>query len=213
MKKILDILIKTGALMPNGHFVGVSGKHLDTYITKDALLPHTIETSKIAKLIALKAKNLKVDMVVGPALGGIVLSQWVAYHLTKITGREVLSFYTEKKGEGGREQVLTRGYDEKIKGKKILVVEDTVTTGGSALSVANAVTAAGGKVLKIIVITIRNAKDVNSKSMGYPFDSLCELSLNSYLPEECPMCKKGITVNTKFGHGKYFLESLKSKKK
>lgn len=93
--------------MPNGHFVGVSGKHLDTYITKDALLPHTTEVSKIAKLIAEKAKNLKADVVVGPALGGIILSQWVAYHLTKLKGKEILSFYTEKRGEG--DQVFTRG--------------------------------------------------------------------------------------------------------
>jgi len=107
---------------------------------------------------------------------------------------------------------LPGDYDERVKGKKVLVVEDTVTTGGSAMKVANAVKQAGGKVLKIIVITNRNPKDVNSKTMGFPFDSLCELSLNSYLPADCPMCKNGMTVNTKFGHGRYFLESLKKKK-
>ena len=211
MNKVVQILTKTGALMPNGHFVGVSGKHLDTYITKDALLPHTVEVSKIAKLLAEKAKNLKVDVVVGPALGGIVLSQWVAHHLTRITGKEVLSFYTEKKGE--RDQVFTRGYDERVKGKRVLVVEDTVTTGGSAVKVAQAVKRAGGKVLKILVITNRNKNDVNSKTMGFPFDSLCELSLNAYSAEECSMCKKGIPINIKFGHGKYFVESQKIKVK
>ncbi len=205
--EVVEILIKTGALLPNGHYVGVSGKHLDTYITKDALLPHTTEISKIGRMVAEKTKDLPVEVVVGPALGGIVMSQWVAYHLTDLKGKEILSFYTEKQADS--DQVFTRGYDEKVRGKKVLVVEDTVTTGGSALKVANAVKAAGGEVLKIFVITNRNPLDVNSEKLGVLFDSLCELSLNSYLPEECPMCKEGIPVNTELGHGKKFLESQK----
>src|SRR3989344_1868547 len=210
MKEIVKILENTGALMPNGHFVGVSGRHLDTYITKDALLPHTGEISKIAKKLAEKAKNLKIDVVVGPALGGIVLSQWVAHHLSKIQKKEILSFYTEKTLDAG--QIFTRGYDEKVKGKNVLIVEDTVTTGSSAIKVVQAVRNARGKVVKVLVITNRDPKTVNSKSLGIPFDALCELSLNSYDPKDCPMCKAGIPVNTKLGHGKKFLESLNKKK-
>ena len=205
MDDIIKILKKTGALLPNGHFVGVSGKHLDTYITKDALLPYTSEVSKIAKHLAKKAKNLKVDAVVGPALGGIVLSQWVAHHLSRISGREVLSFYTEKTADAG--QIFTRDYDAKIKGKKVLVVEDTVTTGGSAMKVAQAVTQAGGNIVKVLVITNRDPKNINTKSLGVSFAALCDLPLASYDPNDCPMCKAGIPVNTKFGHGKKFLES------
>ncbi|MBI2674299.1 MAG: phosphoribosyltransferase [Candidatus Yanofskybacteria bacterium] len=207
MKEVLQILKKTGALIPNGHFVGVSGRHLDTYITKDALLPHTAEVSKIAKLIAEKAKNLKVDAVVGPALGGIILSQWVAHHLSRIQRKKILSFYTEKTNDAG--QAFTRGYDERVKGQKLLVVEDTVTTGGSAIKVVNAVKQAGGKVAKIIVITNRDPKQVNSKFLGVSFSSLCNLSLASYDPKDCPMCKAGVPVNIKLGHGKKFLESQK----
>lgn len=196
---------KTGALIPNGHFVGVSGRHLDTYITKDALLPDTFEVSKIARTIAEKVRNLKVDAVVGPAIGGIILSQWTAHHLSRIQKKKVFSFYTEKTSDAG--QVFTRGYDEKVKGKNLLVVEDTVTTGGSAMKVVNAVKQAGGKVAKVMVITNRDPKQVNSKSLGIPFASLCDLPLVSYNPKDCPMCKVGMPVNTKFGHGKKFLES------
>lgn len=205
MKNIISILKKTGALIPNGHFVGVSGRHLDAYITKDALLPHTFEVSKIARIIAKKTINSKIDAVVGPAIGGIVLSQWVAHHLSRLQKKKIFSFYTEKTSDGG--QVLTRGYDEKVKGKNLLVVEDTVTTGGSAMKVVNAVKQAGGKVVKVIVITNRDPKQVNSKSLGVPLASLCDLPLVSYDPKDCPMCKAGIPVNTKFGHGKKFLES------
>lgn len=205
MEEVIRILKKTGALIPNGHFVGVSGKHLDTYITKDALLPHTFEASKIARIIAEKARNLKIDAVVGPALGGIILSQWVAYHLSRIQRKTVFSFYTEKTSDAG--QIFTRGYDEKVKGKNLLVVEDTVTTGGSAMKVVNAVKQAGGKVVKVMVITNRDPKQVNPKSLGVPFAALCNLPLASYDPKDCPMCKAGMPINTKFGHGKKFLES------
>jgi len=200
MKEVIEILTKVGALMPNGHFVGTSGKHLDTYITKDALLPHT-------KKMAEKAKNYGAEVVVGPALGGIVFSQWTAHHLTQVLGKEILSFYTEKTPDGG--QMFTRGYDAKVKGRKVLVVEDTVTTAGSAMKVVRAVQEAGGKVVHVLVITNRDPEHVNSESLGIPFDSLCDLPLVSYTPEECPMCRDNVPVNVLFGHGKKFLESKK----
>lgn len=207
MKEVIEILTKVGALLPNGHFIGTSGKHLDTYITKDALLPHTEEVSKIGKLMAEKASGYGAEVVVGPALGGIVFSQWTAYHLTQLLGKEVLSFYTEKTPDG--DQIFTRGYDAKIKGKKVLVVEDTVTTAGSAMKVVRAVQEAGGEVVHVLVITNRDPDHVNSQSLGIPFDALCDLPLVSYTPEECPMCRNNVPVNIQFGHGKKFLESKK----
>ena len=141
MNEVIDILKKTGALLTDSHFVGTSGKHIDTYVNKDALYTHPEETSKVCQLMAEKSKDFEIDVVVGPALGGIVLSQWTAHHLSKIKGREILAVYTEKIPEGG--QKFTRGNDQIVKSKNILVMEDASTTGGSAKKVVDAVTAAG----------------------------------------------------------------------
>src|SRR3989344_644795 len=129
MKDVLDILKSTKAILTNGHFVGVSGRHMSVYVTKDAFLPHTAKVSLIGKFFAKKFKNKRIEIVIGPAVGGIPLSQWTAYHLSKILGREVLSVFTEKTDDDN--QVLRRGYNTLIKGKRILIVEDTVTSGSS----------------------------------------------------------------------------------
>ena len=121
MNEVIEILTKVGAILPQSHFVGTSGLHMDTYVNKDFLYPHTKETSEVCRLFADKFKDENIEVVVGPALGGIILSQWTAYHLSEICGKEILGIYTEKSPEGG--QIYTRGYDSYVKGKRVLVVE------------------------------------------------------------------------------------------
>lgn len=207
MSKVIEILTKVRALIPNDHFVGTSGMHFDTYINKDALYPHTKETSEVAKLFAEKYKNQDIEAVVGPALGGIILSQWTAHHLSQMSGKEVLGVYTEKDPEKG--QKLTRGYDKVVKDKRILVVEDLTTTGGSVKKVAEILKEAGANVVAICVMVNKSPKTVNSESMGFPFSSLAEYEVKTHEAEACPLCKSGVPVNTKVGHGRKFLESLK----
>ncbi len=202
--EILGILKKIGAFMTHGHFVGTSGIHIDTYVNKDALYVHTEKTSRVCELIAEKVKDLDIDAVVGPALGGIVLSQWTAYHLSKIKGKEILAIYTEKNKEGM--QTFTRGYDKLVKSKNVLVVEDAPTTGGSAKKVVEIINSVGGKVVAVSVMVNKNAREVNSKFFGAPFFPLAEVEMKSYEDKDCLMCKKGIPINTVFGHGKKFLE-------
>lgn len=206
---ILEILKSTGALLTNGHFVGTSGKHIDTYVNKDALYPHTEETSKVGRLMAGKAKDFDIEVVVGPALGGIILSQWTAYHLSQIKGKDILGVYTEKTPEGG--QKFTRGYDKLVEGKNILIVEDAPTTGGSAKKVVDAVKAAGGKVVAVSVMVNKNPKQVTSDYFGAPFLPLAELEIGSYDEADCVMCKNGVPVNTTVGHGKNYLEKKHEK--
>lgn len=207
MPDALKILKKTGAILTDGHFVGVSGRHMPVYINKDAFLPHTAEVSKIGKLFADKFKNRKIEIVIGPAVGGIPLSQWTAYHLSKINHKEVLSVFTEKTLTDG--QVLRRGYDSLVKGRRILIIEDTVTSGSSIKKVIKAVKDAGGKIISVGIMTNRDPKIVNEKNIGAPISALAVLHVPSYEPNKCPLCKKGIPINTKFGHGKKFLESKK----
>ncbi len=206
MNEVIDILTKVGAIISGSHFVGTSGLHFDTYVNKDFLYPHTKETSDIGKIFAEKYKDKNIEVVVGPALGGIILSQWTAHHLSSICKREVIAVYTEKSSDGG--QIFTRGYENFVKGKRVLVVEDIVTTGGSLLKTANAVKAAGGNLIATCAMVNKN-KDLNSTVLGLPFDFLSSLYVETYDTKDCPLCKAGVPINTTVGHGKKFLESIK----
>ena len=207
--KIIKILTKVGAILPNSHFVGTSGRHFDTYLTKDALFPHTAETSEICKFFAEKTKHLEMDIVAAPALGGLIFSQWIAYHLSQLKGKEILAVFTEKTSDNN--QILTRGYNKLVQGKKVLAIEDFTTTGGSVKRVVDSVKKAGGNVIGVCVMINKDPVNVNSKLFGVPFTALADLVVKNYNPDDCPLCRKEIPINTTFGHGKKFLESKKQK--
>ena len=208
---VIDILKKVGAVLTNDHFVYTSGKHGSFYINKDAVYPYTKETSEIGKMFAEKFKDENIDVVAAPAVGGTILSQWTAYHLSQLTGKEVLSVYTEKdKGTTASaaesEHIFRRGYDKLIKDKNVLVIEDLTTTGISVKKVVAAVKSAGGKEAAVGVMVNRDPVNVNAKSVGAPFSALGVLKADAIDAQICPLCKKGIPINTKVGHGKKFLE-------
>lgn len=204
---VLDILKKVGAVLTDGHFVGTSGLHMPIYINKDALYPHTEETSQVGMLFAKRAKDLDIDVVVGPALGGIILSTWTAYHLSSLKNKEILGVYTEK--DENKDQVFTRNYDKLVNDKNVLVIEDLTTTGGSVKKVVDTVRKAGGRVVAVIVMVNRSPKTVNGDTVGAPFMSLGELPVETWTAERCPLCKNGTPINTNVGHGKKYLESKK----
>lgn len=208
MDDVVAILKKVGAVLTDDHFVYTSGKHGSVYINKDALYPHTKETSRVGELFAHMYKELDLDTVVAPALGGIILSQWTAYHLSKLKGKEIFGIYTEKDEQ--KNQVFTRGYERFVQGKNVLVIEDLTTTGASVLKVANSVRAAGGKVVAVGVMVNRNPDEVNARMMGAPFAALGVLRAQAFELKDCPLCKKGIPVNTTVGHGKKFVETRKT---
>src|SRR3989338_3469113 len=174
---VISILKKVGAVLTNDHFVYTSGKHGSVYINKDAVYPHTAETSQIGKLFAEKYKDKDIDVVVAPAVGGTILSQWTAYHLSNLKGKEVLMAYTEKdKGTlasaAESEHIFRRGYDKLVKGKNVLVVEDLTTTGISVKKVVDAVKNLGGKPIAVCVMVNRDPEHVNSELVGAPFSAL-----------------------------------------
>jgi len=204
--EVIQILKKTGAIKTNDHFVGVSGSHLDTYVLKDALFPHPAETSRIGEIFAERNQDLAVDVVAAPALGGIILAQWTAYHLSRRKNREILAVFTEKTAEGG--QIFTRGYGTYVRGQKVLVLEDTTTTGGSVKKVVDSVRAAGGEVVAVSVMVNRDPVSVTSDLFGAPFRPLAEFPVRSYSPADCPLCRQGVPVNTLIGHGKKFVATL-----
>lgn len=212
-KKTLQILEKTGAIVINDHFVYTSGKHGSVFIRKDKLYPHTHLTSKVCKMIAQQVQKLHIEVVVGPSVGAIILSQWVAYHLSNLTKKEVLSVFTEKDYDDkqiyDRPQVFKRGYDRLVKGKRVLVVEDLTTTGASVKKVVERVKEAKGKVVGVCVLLNRNPKGVNRKLMGVPFSALSIFEADAYDAKDCPLCKNHVPINTTVGHGKEFLAKKK----
>ncbi|OGG58022.1 hypothetical protein A2853_00820 [Candidatus Kaiserbacteria bacterium RIFCSPHIGHO2_01_FULL_55_17] len=204
--KVLDLLQKVGAFR-SGHFVFTSGRHSDSYVNKDALYPYTHDTSRLCKVMAERFADKDVEVVVGPTMGAAILAQLVAFHLTELMGREVYGVYADKDGQGGF--ILRRGYDEIVKGKKVLVVEDLTTTGGSIKKVVDVVRKAGGNVIGAIAIVNRGG--VKKEAVGDPpvFTSLVNLELDSWDEGECELCKKGIPVNTEIGHGREFVAQQK----
>jgi orotate phosphoribosyltransferase len=202
--EVIELLKKSNALIIDSHIVGTSGRHVSLYINKDALYPHTAYSSRIGELFAQKCKDVDIDVVAAPALGGIILSQWTAYHLSQLKGKEILGVYTEKTED--KNQIFTRGYDTLVTGKNVLVVEDLTTTGGSVKKVINSVRKIGGNVVAVCVMVNRDPVLVNEETIGAPFSSLAVLKAESWKEEDCPLCKKNIPINTTVGHGKKYLE-------
>ncbi len=205
-KEVIKILEDIGAIITNDHFVYTSGKHGSVYVRKDKLYPNTKLTSKITLFMAQDTQKLPIEAVVGPSMGGVILSHLLASHLTKIKKKDVLGVFTEKE-EG--EQVFKRGYDSLIKGKNVLVVEDLTTTGGSVKDVVDKTKKAGGKVVGVYVLLNRNPDGVSKKMMGAPFYALSVLKADAFDEKDCPLCKMKRPINTEVGHGKTYLKTHK----
>ncbi|MFA6171815.1 MAG: phosphoribosyltransferase family protein [Patescibacteria group bacterium] len=203
MRDIFDILKEANAIL-KGHFVFTNGQHSDTYLNKDGLYPYAELTSEVGMMMAEKTKDLDIDTVVGPALGAIILSQWTAYHLSKLKGKVIYGVYTEKMPD--KSQRFTRGYDKFVKGKKVLVVEDWTTTGLSALKTVKAIQEAGGDVVAVCSMVNRNPDEVTDEFFGTKYLPLKAIKIQACNEDECHMCKQGVPISTEVGHGKEYLE-------
>ncbi len=179
MKKeeILEIFHKTNALL-EGHFLLTSGRHSNQYFQCAKVLQYPEHTTNICKIIADNFKNLEIDTVISPAIGGIVVGQEVARQLNK-------KFIFAERAE--KDLILRRGFEIK-EGEKVLVCEDVVTTGGSVFEVIDIIKSNGGIVAGVGMIVDRSNGKVD---FGVPQISTLQMEVVSYLPEECPMCKEG----------------------
>jgi orotate phosphoribosyltransferase len=175
---ILEIFQQTNALL-NGHFLLTSGRHSNQYFQCAQVLKHPQHNETICELIADHFKSTDIDIVISPAIGGIVVGQEVARQLGKI------SIFAERE-----DKVLTlrRGFMIE-EGKKYLVCEDVVTTGGSVFEVIEIVKNGGGIVAGVGYIVDRSN---NKVQFGVDQFSTLQLEVISYTPEECPLCKQNI---------------------
>ncbi len=179
-ESILEIFTKSNALL-NGHFLLTSGRHSNQYFQCAQVLQYPNYNEIICKLIADHFKDFDIDIVISPAIGGIIVGQEVARQLDK------KSIFAERE-----DKVLTlrRGFAIE-EGKKYLVCEDVVTTGGSVFEVMDIVKNNGGIVAGVGYIVDRSN---NKVQFGVPQFSTLQLEVVSYIPEECPLCKENVPV-------------------
>ena len=173
---LIELLKESGALL-EGHFLLSSGKHSDKYVQCAKLLQYPDKAEKAISAIIEKLKDVDFDIIVGPAMGGII----VGYELGRQTGKP--SIVTES--VDGK-MTLRRGV--KIEsGQKVLIAEDVVTTGKSSFETIEVIESLGGKVVGIASIVDRTSEDIS-----VPLYSGVRIQVDVYDEENCPLCKKGI---------------------
>ena len=189
---IEQIYKDAGALL-EGHFVLSSGNHSNRYLQSAKVLENPQTSQKLAIALAklIREANITVETVCAPALGGVI----AGYELARALN--VRSIFAERK-EGSMQ--LRRGFDVK-KGEKIIVCEDIITTGGSAMEVATILNDLGADVVAFASLANRGfCKRVGSNSEAkpscklpkdVPLFSLEDFSFEMYDPADCPLCKAG----------------------
>ncbi len=206
---IMQQFIDAKAIITNSHFVYNSGRHSSVYINKDALYLHTGVIAELCRQMAQAYEADAIDVVVGPVLGGIVLSQWTTHALnSRRTMGETLAVYAEKESGSDQNFTFTRGYDAYITGKNVLVVEDILTTGGSVRRVVELIRKHKGNVVGVSALC--NRGNVQAQAVGdVPIATLITLDLETYSEETCPFCQQGVSINTTVGKGRIFLTRQK----
>lgn len=197
--RVETIFHRSGALR-EGHFLLKSGRHSDTYLEKFAVLSDPAATSELCGLWAARQRDdegrARVDLVAGPTTGGVIL----AFE----TGRQlgVRAIFAEESlgtdGTVGRE--FRRGF-RIVRGERVLLVDDILTTGGSLLAMLPAVEAMDGEIVECAVLVDRSGRrsTLTSPATGrvYPLRSLWQLDLPTWEPgpESCPRCAAGDPIH------------------
>ena len=176
--EVIDRFRRTGALL-EGHFVLTSGLHSAQYLQCALVLQHPSEAEAFGRAIAERFAGQRVETVVAPAIGGIIIGWEVARALG------VRSIWTER--EAG-EMTLRRGFTVRP-GEKILVVEDVITTGGSTRETIETLRAAGALVVGAASIIDRSG---GRADVGVPRVALATLEVPAVAPDACPQCAAGV---------------------
>lgn len=176
--KVIEILRESEALL-EGHFLLSSGRHSEKYCQCARLLQHPDKAEKVISVIVDKIKDVDFDIIVGPAMGGVLVS----YELARQTGKPGI-FAERVDGK----MTIKRGFEVK-KGDKVIISEDVITTGKSSLEVVEVLNKLGAEVVALCCIVDRRAKDAQA---SFPIYSAVKLEIESYEKENCPLCAKGI---------------------
>ncbi|CDX02978.1 Orotate phosphoribosyltransferase [Desulfitobacterium hafniense] len=177
-EEVLNIFKESEALL-EGHFRLTSGRHSRQYMQCAKVLQYPHHAARLGGALAESFRGQGIDLVIGPAMGGIL----VAHEVGKALGTKAI--FTER--ENG-EMKLRRGF-ELQPGQKVLVVEDVITTGGSVREVIEVVKAYGAEPVGVGVLVNRSG---GKADFGVALASLLEIEIESFEPESCPLCAEGI---------------------
>ena len=176
----LKVFQDAGALL-KGHFLLSSGQHSSQYLQCARVLEDPEKSRKVSLALAENFKKDKINVVIGPAMGGIIL----AYELARALGAHAL--FAER--EAGK-MTLKRGFDLSPQ-DNVLVAEDVVTTGGSVKEVIELVKDKSARVVSVCTLVDRSQGAID---FGVKCMSLLKLEIKNYTPEDCPLCKQGLKL-------------------
>lgn len=185
--EIVRMFESAGAIR-HGHFELSSGRHSATYVQCALVLQYPRFAEALGRALASLFSDARIDAVVSPALGGVIVGQEVARGLPApmdFIGGGVPALFVERDASGT--MALRRGFSLKPD-QHVLVVEDVWTTGGSTQEAIHVVEEAGGRVVAAGALIDRSGGKVE-----FPVESnaLLELTIESYEPEDCPLCRQG----------------------
>ncbi len=169
-QEVIQVFRDAGALL-EGHFVYTSGRHGRQFLQAARVLQYPEHIERLCAAMADKFRGDQIDLVVGPATGGIILAYATARHLG------CRAAYSEKDGEGG--MAVKRGFSVRP-GTRVLVVEDIVTTGGSVKKTIDHLRARGAVVAGVSVLIDRSGGEA---SFDCPYRPLAELAMQSFPPD------------------------------
>jgi orotate phosphoribosyltransferase len=187
--EVKEMFVAAGAII-EGHFLLTSGLHSPMYVEKFNVLQHPEYTEKLCRALADKFRDAKIETVVGPMTGGILL----AHETGKALGTRAI--FTER--ENGH-MTFKRGFSLKP-GERVLIVEDIVTTGGSVKEVIDVVRAAGGVPVAVGMLVDRSGGKVDFGDV--PYQALLHLDVITYPPDACPLCVNKIPMTKRGRTGK-----------
>lgn len=179
-QQVLDLFRRVGALL-EGHFKLSSGLHSPGFMQSALVLQHPREAEALGAALADAVRPLRPDIVMSPALGGIVIGQEVARAL------DVPAIFAERQ-DGAL--TLRRGFTI-APGTRVLVIEDVVTTGGSTRETMDVATRAGGVVVGAGSIIDRSG---GNQGLAVPYSALAQVAFPTYQPDACPLCAAGSTA-------------------
>ncbi len=188
-KEVEDMLLETGAIM-EGHFLLTSGLHSPRYVEKFNVLQKPEYTEKLCQAMAAKFVDANIETVVGPVTGGILL----AHETGKALGTRAI--FTER--ENGK-MTFRRGFTLH-EGERVLIVEDIVTTGGSIREVIDVVKEHGGIPVAVSMLVDRSGGRATFGDV--PSTALLHMDVQTYEPDECPLCKQGVPMTKRGRTGK-----------
>jgi orotate phosphoribosyltransferase len=254
-EEIKNVFEEAKAIITGSHFVYAKKAdgwyHGPDYVNKDAIYPYPRRLAPLCKEMGDRFGR-KFEVVVGPTVGGVSLSQWTAFYSAPFGDQkevlaifadeeDVIELYQTKAGslasfvnncvfhangmvrisadskneivvnyecKVATRRVLKRGYEQLVREKKCLVVEDIVLSGLTVIKTIQAIQKAGGKVIGVASLCDRSGGKVTAATLGVPkYESLLKLRMKTYRESKCPLCEKyGVeSVRTDLGKGKEFL--------